>query len=192
LKQLGFAAPGTQSVSVKGIAPGMIQVRATLPPNTTSVTVSFSGASQSGPQSVLGGGGKPFTPVVLGKLGAPIKWSPSAKSGHDATLSVEATDASGAMTANLVIPDGTTDDTIYVQIANSGDSDGSYNDIALAFTAAAPSAPADAPPPDTGAPVRKTTTGCAAAGARELPAAFSGIGLAAAALAAGRRRSRRR
>lgn len=132
-KRIGFAAPGTQSVNIKGVAPGILQVRAALPANTGAVVVSFT-ARTGGAGG--GGGARPFSPVVLAKLGAAITWDP--KKGHDADATIDAKlAASGAGTTSVTIPvpAGATADAIYVQIANTGESDGAYDDVSVSFAA---------------------------------------------------------
>lgn len=193
-KRIGFIAPGRQSVSVKGVAPGIIQVRASLPPNTASVAVSFNARSGGG-QGPIGGNAKPFAPLVLAKFGAPITWDP--KSGHNADAKAAAAAASGSTTATIAIPEGTTADTIYVQIASTGDSDGAYDRVSLAFSSREATEPGsdEAPPSEAGSkpPAATTTTveGCAMIGNstnKTKSALFPGILAAAAALTAIRRR----
>ncbi|MDF2695136.1 MAG: hypothetical protein K0S65_3519, partial [Labilithrix sp.] len=131
------------------------------------------------------GNGKPFTPVVLAKLGSPIAWDP--KIGHDATIKVTPDEASGAVSATLTIPEGTPAGTIYLQIANSGDSDGSYDNVALAFTPVE-GAGEETPTPPATTPSAAADTGCSTSNGRTSPAFFPGLFVAAAALTALRRR----
>lgn len=192
-RRIGFVAPGKQTVNINGTAPGILQIRAELPPNTSSVSVSFTARSGGGGGggSPFGGNAKPFTPIVLAKLGAPITWAP--KTGHDADLKATAKEEKGVTSATIAIPEGTTADAIYVQIANTGDSDGSYDGVMLAFTAGEgtedgaddPSADATPPAPTT----TTTTTGCSAAPGGTSAAILPGM-LAAAAMAGLLRRRR--
>ena len=191
--RIGFTAPGKQTVNVKGTAPGIIQVRAALPPGTASVVVSFTARSGGGGQSPFGGNATPFTPVVLAKLGAPITWDPKSKSGHDADLEADADGASGSTSATIAIPEGTTADSIYVQIASTGDSNGAYDEIALSFTpldSEGEGEPVAAPPEG---PTTVTETGCTASPSTRSPtsaAVLPAIVAAAAAVGALRRRRR--
>lgn len=187
----GFASPGKQSVNVKGTAPGILQVRAALPPNTTEVTVTFSSREGGSPTDMLGGASKPFAPVVLGKLGSPIKWDPKSKAGHDATLKEEAKGDSDRE-VTFVIPEGSTDDSIYIQIANTGDTDGAYDDIALSFTTK-PGTEAEGEPPPAEEPSSSpsSTSGCSATPGGTSMLSCVGVGLSTL-LAAARRRSRKR
>jgi MYXO-CTERM domain-containing protein len=192
-KRIGFAAPGSQTVpALKGVAPGILQVKAALPANTKSVTVTFAARAGGGGGAAnpLGGSAKPFAPVVLAKLGAPITWTTK---GHDAEIKSPAAKAEAATTVTLEIPEGTTADSIYVQITNAGESDGAYDNVALSFTPGEPVDPgAGAPPP---APVTTTRTedGCAVAStapSQNTSSVGAGILAAALALIAGRRRKR--
>jgi len=187
-KRIGFVAPGKQSVNIKGTAPGIIQVRAALPPNTASVSVAFTARSGGGgAQSPFGGNAKPFAPVVLAKLGAPISWD--SKAGHDADVKAAADKASGSTSATIEIPEGTTADSIYVQIASTGDSDGAYDGISLAFTPREGVDDGTGDPPAGAAPTATTTSGCSASPSGTSAAILPGM-LAAAAVATILRRRR--
>lgn len=134
--RLGFVAPGKQSLGVSFVAPGIIQIKAKTPEGATKVKVSFtSRAGGGGPQSALGGQGKPYAPVVLLKVGSAIKWSPESSKGHDAEQKINGEPATGESVAIFELAEGETRD-VYVQIANSGDSDGAYDNVALKFTTA--------------------------------------------------------
>lgn len=190
-KRIGFAAPGSQTVpALKGVAPGILQVKAALPANTKAVTVTFAARAGGGAAAnPLGGSAKPFAPVVLAKLGAPITWTTK---GHDAEIKSPAAKAEAATSVTLELPEGTTSDSIYVQITNAGESDGAYDNIALSFTPGEPVDPGPGAAPVN--PVTTTTTddGCSAAATRSQSASSVGAGILAAALAliAGRRRKR--
>lgn len=189
-KRIGFTAPGKQTVNVKGTAPGIIQVRAALPADTASVTISFTARSGGGGQNPLGGNAKPFAPVVLAKLGAPITWDPQSKTGHDADLKAAADAASGKTSATIEIPEGTTADSIYVQIASTGDSNGAYDSIALSFTPreGAGDGEPEAAPAD--ATVTTTESGCTASRTKASTALLPAIVAAGAIVTALRRRRR--
>jgi Fungalysin/Thermolysin Propeptide Motif len=185
--RIGFAAPGKQSVSIKGMAPGIFQLSAPLPASTSSMTVSFKVRSSGGGQSPLGGGGDPFTPVVLAKLDAPITWD--SKTGHDATFKITTDASSDTASATIAIPEGTPEGTIYVQIANAGDSDGYYDDVALAFTST-PGVGGDdtAPPPPTTTSRAADDSGCNTSNSKPSTAIVPGLVAAAALVTAFRRR----
>ena len=189
-KHLGFAAPGKQLVNVKGTAPGILQVRAALPPGTASVVVSFNVRASGGGGSPLGGG-KPFAPVVLAKLGAPITWDPKSEAGHDAELKAKASSANGRTSATFELAEGTAADAIYVQVANTGDASGAYDAITFTFTPRAGAATEE--PPAAGAvgdTVTVTETGCTASRTRTSTAVLPAL-VAGAAVATALRRRRR-
>jgi hypothetical protein len=186
-KRIGFVAPGKQSVNVKGTAPGILQVRGTLPPNTASVVVAFT-ARAGGQQNPLAGNAKPFAPLILAKLGAPITWDAKSKIGHDADLKAEATEASGSTSATIAIPEGTTADSIYVQIASTGDSDGAYDGITLAFNPGESAVVEEPAPPPAAGTTTTTTEGCAATGGTSKSGLYPGILAVGAVLTALRRR----
>ena len=191
-ERIGFIAPGKQTVNVKGTAPGIIQIRAALPPDTASVTVSFTARSAGGGQSPLGGNAKPFAPVILAKLGAPITWDPKSEKGHDADLKASAKDASGRTSATIELPEGTTSDSIYVQIASTGDSNGTYDGVELSFT---PREGATDGEPEAAAPaggtVTTTESGCSASRTNAKSALLPAIALAGALVSGALRRRRR-
>ncbi len=149
-----YTAPGKGSVGATDLAPGLVQVEWNLPPSTASVTVTFQSRPQAAGGGGLGGGGTPFTPVVLAKAGAAIKWTTAGKLAHDATSTVPATSNGGktlvTYTAQIPVADGTT--ILYVQIANKGDTDGGYTAIALSAT------PADTTPHGDDAGIGDTPT----------------------------------
>ncbi|MBX3225530.1 MAG: hypothetical protein KF795_33805 [Labilithrix sp.] len=187
-KRIGFVAPGKQLVNVKGTAPGIIQVRAALPPNTAAVKVSFTARSGGGGgQNPFGGNAKPFAPVVLAKLGAPITWDPKSTAGHDADAKAAADSASGSTSATIAIPEGATADAIYVQIASTGDDSGAYDDVSLTFSAREPT-DEEAPPPEGAVTTTTTETGCSASPSQASAAVVPAVFAALAALAARRRR----
>jgi hypothetical protein len=191
-RRFGFAAPGKQVVSVKGTAPGILQVRAVLPPKTATVTVGFT-ARSGGAASPLPGGGKPFAPLVLAKLGAPITWDPKSKSGHDADIKANA-EGDGEVSATFEIPEDATAGSIYVQIANAGDMGGAYDAITLSFTSRDGSNPEEKAPPGS-APATTTITtddGCAATGRPTTAGSAGSLGIAVAIAALIRRRATRR
>lgn len=168
-KSFGFAAPGTQTVGMSKIAPGILQISAKVPKGATTVTVTFDAREGGGaPTDVLGGQSTPFAPVVLAKFGKAITWTPKAKTPHDAEANVPAT-GSKSRTAVIDIPvaeDGSSPETVFLQIANTGESDGSYDNIALAFDPVNPEGTGDQPPttdPNAGNGTQTTESGCACA-----------------------------
>jgi hypothetical protein len=185
---IGFVAPGKSSVSVKGIAPGIFQLAAQFPEGTASMTVSFT--ARAGGSEDPGGSAKPFSPVVLAKLGAPITWDPKSKNGHDATFKVTPAEASGSVSATIEFPEATPAGTIYVQIANNGDADGSYDEVALSFTSPE-DADTDAPAPiPQDSAVTTNESGCSTSSSKASSALFPGILVAVVASTALRRRHR--
>lgn len=186
---LGFVAPGKQTLGVRKLAPGIIQISAAAPADAGSVTVSFTAQSSGGGGGPFGGG-KPFAPVVLAKLGQPITWD--TKAAHDADLEKAGT-ASGKVSVTLDLPEGAAAGTVYLQIANAGDSDGSYDDVKVTFAARAPAEPGEGDeeplPPSEPTPV--SDSGCAASGAASGPYGVPlMLGAVAALFAARRRRAR--
>lgn len=158
----GFAAPGLQSIPLGEIAPGIIQVHGKVGPTDTKLVVSVSTRAASSGANPLGGGGTPFTPVALVKVGKPITWTVSrSEATHDADKAIDMTTGTRP-TATFELPAGTTD--VYVQIANKGDSDGAYDNVTLDLSPATVEPPATEDP-GAGEPVAVTktesTTGCA-------------------------------
>jgi hypothetical protein len=198
-KRFGFAAPGTAIAGVKGMAPGILQVQAKLPPRTAKVTLTFSAKSGGGsPADLLGGQSTPFTPVVLAKFGKPITWTVGAKTPHDADAKVEATGTT-TRSATVEVPvseTGTTADTVFLQVVNTGESDGSYDNLEVAFEPAAAgegdgTGAGDVPPPAqtvTESGCACSTPGLAATPGRDTGALAGIFAGALALLTAGRRR----
>lgn len=131
-KRLGFAAPGKQSIAIKSIAPGVMQIKVEIPDDATQIHVTFAEGRASSQPNPLGGNSKPFTPTLLVKVGAPITWDPKSQNGHDADIrkAIENDD----ITVDL--PTERNGTSAYVQIASTGDSDGAYNDVMIEFKAA--------------------------------------------------------
>jgi MYXO-CTERM domain-containing protein len=131
------------------------------------VTVTFTAHSGGGGGGGFGGQATPFAPTVLAKFGKAITWDPKAKTPHDADAKVVTTsDANHTETAAVDITaaaDGTSPDTVFLQIANTGESDGSYDSVALAFDPVGGNGDDPLPPPgDAAAPTETTTdSGCA-------------------------------
>ncbi len=176
---LGFAAPGTQSLGLEGIAPGIFQMHGkTAGAGTLTVTLTSRVARGGNP---LGGQATPYAAAVLVKFGKAITWTASGK--HDADLAVDA-EGTTAQTATFDVPEDATD--VFVQIANKGEADGSYDGVSMAFEPVAAPAPAPAP----AEPV--TTTSCSTTpyGARARGGLASGV-LGGLAIAAGFLRRRR-
>jgi MYXO-CTERM domain-containing protein len=166
-KGFGFASPGTQTVGMSKIAPGILQVSAKVPKGATTMTVTFSAREGGGnPTDVLGGSSTPFTPVVLAKWGKAITWTPKAKTPHDAEVNVAA-EGTTSRTATIEIPvaeDGTAPEAVFLQIANTGESDGSYDNVAVAFDVT-PAGEGDGTTPTTdpnaGTGAQTSESGCA-------------------------------
>jgi MYXO-CTERM domain-containing protein len=189
--QLGFVAPGTQSVRVGRLAPGIMQVRVPRSSGATSFKVAF----EVKPSRGLGmfGNGTPFEPHVLVKFGVPISWDP-AKYGHDADLDLPVKDAGESGELTVEIPEGVTGDVVYVQVASSGESDGAYDAVAIDMpkaTAVVPPAAPAPPPADAVSPTTEVTEdGCSASRAPRASSTSPIVALALAGLAWGRRRRR--
>ncbi len=202
-----YAAPGKGSVGATDLAPGMLQVSMDVPANTDTVTVTFQSKVAAANPNPLGGGGTPFTPVVLAKAATPIAWTTTGKLAHDATVKVDATGDGGKTlqkyTAVVTVPDGAT--KLYVQIASKGDNDGSYNTIALAAQPKAAPEPVGAddagtgaaPPGNSGTTTSRSGCSCRSPGGGTAGAGVGvggglGVGLGALlSLGAVRRRRRR-
>lgn len=188
--RLGFAAPAGASIGLAGIAPGVVQVKAKVPAYTTQVTFTFIAKSSEGGGG-FGGGGEPFGPIVIAKLGAPIQWTPGARGlSDDGTARKNLTQSSGTLSATFDVPASDRETEVFFQIANQGDSDGSYDAIEVMSVGDAP--PASAPPFDSAAVPAAggdSEGGCATTpGARPHGLAAASLLLALAAL---RRRTRR-
>lgn len=186
--RIGFVAPGKQSLGVRKLAPGILQVRAAIPPGAVSVEVSFVARASRAGIGPLGGNAKPFAPVVLAKLDQPITWEPGRELSHDADRRVKISATSGKVRATFAIPEGSAADSIYVQIANDGDADGAYDSVALSFTveeAEPEEEEVEAPPPAAPA---SSSGGCTASSTASVPGVVPGIALALAGLLARRRR----
>jgi MYXO-CTERM domain-containing protein len=194
----GFAALGVGNLRGADLAPGLVQVTQKLPERTTKVTVTFTSRVQSGGGlgGFGGGGGTPFTPVVLAKFGAPVTWTTTGALKPDADVQIDATGDGGKSTikytATFDAPEGAT--SVFVQIASKGQSDGSYDSIALGVEqAAAPVDPAPTPAPPPAAAPQPIAGGCGC-NAAQTHAPWGAIGLAglgAVALVARRRRKDR-
>jgi MYXO-CTERM domain-containing protein len=127
----GFASPGKQTLGSSGdLAPGIVQVHTKLAPNTVKAKITFTAKAQSaGGGGIFGGGGKPFAPVVIVKANQAITWTTKGKLAHDGDAALDPTAAGSSYTAELDVAAGSTD--LYVQIANKGDTDGTYDSIAI-------------------------------------------------------------
>jgi MYXO-CTERM domain-containing protein len=191
-----FAAPGTQNLPAGGaVAPGMLQVKLDLPAGTTTVHVSFSVAAPAAASPLGGGGGTPFTPVLLAKFGAPLSWTSGATltSNADQTVTPKGDGAKTTQiyTGSVDVPAGAS--SIYVQIASSGSDDGTYNAIKLTTEGEAPVPDAGAggggedagtaagatPTSDSGCSCRATSQGTTGAASAFALAALAAIGAVA-------------
>jgi MYXO-CTERM domain-containing protein len=187
-RSIGFNAPGKQAIGSTTVAPGIVQVTRKLPAGTVKVKVSVKLGAAGASQNPLGGGGKPFTPSLLVKWDAPIAWSSGRRYTADTAETRDLT-AGQTATTELDVPEGST--AVYVQIANGGDSDGNYDDIAIEAVAAE----APAAPPPAAAPEQLATAGCGCQGSGNgassgLSAVVPGLALVGLGLLA-RRRARR-
>ncbi len=183
-----FTAPGKQSLGLRVLSPGIVQVKASIPPGSLKGTFSFTFEAGSGAGNPLtGGGGKPFAPVVLVKFGGPVNWTTKGKPAHDADLALPVEGTGGPVRVEFEVPPDAT--VAYAQVASDGDTDGSYNGLAFKFAgdpavAAPPSAPAS--PAPAGA---ASESGCAMTGlGAPSPVVPWGLGLALGLFAWRRRR----
>lgn len=125
LQNLWFA-PGTSTTGVKEPAgkwtPGVVQVHVPVTEDTVKLDVEITSVNIGG--GGLGGGGTPFTPKFLFKLGKdPItfEYGPLAAAGVTA---VDGAKAGSKYTGTIDVPAGTTD--VYVMIGSTGSNDGAY------------------------------------------------------------------
>ena len=184
-----YAAPGKAAVGQRELAPGIVQLKAAIPAGALRATYSFKVIDRGGGGGLFGGGGTPFTPVVLVKFDAPITWTTTARVTSDADLNLTLEAKASSITFDL--PEGVKE--VYVQIANNGDQDGYYGTQSVAFELP-PALPAPAPAPPAAPPAAAgptETSGCAVrapgnagspsghAGAALLFATALGVGLAA-------------
>ncbi|MDB4943600.1 MAG: hypothetical protein JWP97_3134 [Labilithrix sp.] len=156
----GFGTPGTQTVSFgkADVAPGIFQLHVPTTETASSVTLSFKVPAQSGGGNPLGGSGSPFAPRVLAKLGKPLTWTKTSGGGtNDADKAVDAT-GTGTMKATIDLPAGTRD--VYLQIANTGETDGTYDDLAVTITDAPPPPPVNDAGVDPASPASSNDDGC--------------------------------
>jgi hypothetical protein len=179
----GFAAPGTNAGSFGKVAPGIIQVHAKGADIAKGVVQFKTPKARAAAPGGFGSQGTPFTALVLVKFGAPITWKSGSKGlTHDANLKLKA-DGTTTQTATFDAPEGATD--VYVQIANTGESDGIYDGVSIELTprVIAPKVPdstvATAVPDDKGScstpgqrPIRGSLASFAAVGAFAIAAAF--------------------
>jgi hypothetical protein len=206
----GYAAPGKQNLMVSGeMAPGVLQLSSPIPERATKLTVTFSipkgrggireGGSGGGP---FGGGGKPFTPVVLVKWGDFVEWTSKTKLASNADAKLKPVQAGQTYSAEVEVPEGAT--KVAVQVANAGDEDGFYADFALAIESLPPVAPAtegptEEPPTPTTAPAVASVadpaspkeSGCGCTVPRRLPTDRMGLGVLVGLALVGLRRRRR-
>lgn len=181
----GLTSPGGPSIGVRNLAPSVVQFHTTIAPGATKLDVTFDAQDMGGVAGLIGGA-KPYKAEVLVKFGAPITWTfQNAKSSNDADLQLPGDTA----TVSFDVPPGATD--VYVQLANSGQSDGLITKVQVDFPA--PAAPAEAPVDEAPVAEESEGCGCATPGNRvprgaALPAL--GLALAGALIARSARRKR--
>jgi hypothetical protein len=190
-----FTAPGKATAGVTGVAPGIIQVRFKLPAGATQLDVSFD-QSAAGAGNVFASG-KPYAPFVHVKFGAPITWTGGTKLTADSDANAEAT-LTGTTKRSVSFEVPVDSKEVYVQIANNGDQDGTYNALTLSAVAPAPvseepvTPPAATPPAASATPAATDDDSCSCAQAPGHAGSFGasalGLGLALAAFASRRRR----
>lgn len=185
--RFGFSSPGTATANIKGIAPGILQMKTEVPAGTAAVLVSFVARSGGGgAQSLLGGQQTPFKPVILAKTGKAITWS-TGKTPHDADLRVD-TEGTDKRTARVEVPEAY-EGALYLQIVNAGESDGAYDNVEIGFEALPVTEPEPTPGTKT---ITEEGCGCSTPGhSTGLPWGFAGMGAAALVLASRIRRRHR-
>ena len=179
----GFVAPGKATLGIQkaqgDLAPGILQVHAALD-KVVQVVVTFTSTQQ--PQAgggLFGPQGTPFAPVVLARFGGPLQWTTSGKIQPNADVRVEATGDKAKPTqkfaATIDVPEGVTE--LSIQIANSGDQDGSYQGLSLQLVQA------EIPLPTTPPTTPTASSGCSCStppstGPGPWAAALGGLALA--------------
>lgn len=181
--RLGYQSPSGASIGLGGTAPGILQIKAKLPAYTSKVKLTFTAKESQRGGGGFGGGGGTYQPVVLVKFGKPITWKEgSAGLDHDADAKKKVDGGSGDRTIEIDVPDtaNATDSEVYFQIANNGDVDGSYDQVAIETVAGTPPV-GDTPPADPAATPAasptQTDSGCACS----TPGTASGAGAQASA-----------
>ena len=129
----GFAMPGTQSITFGDTAPGLFQVHVDVATSSSvAFTMTVPAPTTGGTTNPLGGGGTPAAPVVLAKFGTAITWTANGTTGtHDADAKITPTGTT-TLSATIDVPAGSKD--LYLQIANTGGSDSTYDAVTLALT----------------------------------------------------------
>ena len=159
---LGFVAYGTSNLGSKAkLAPGSIQAKVDLT-KATKVAVAFTSRSEgASPGNVFGGSSTPFAPVLFVKYNEPLQWTTKGtlSSNADHTFDGAALTTTGIKSSvEFEVPEGTT--AVYVQVGNSGQSDGRVGNLTITTF------PAQDEPPavdDPGVTTTTTTGGCACA-----------------------------
>ncbi len=135
-ESLGFATYGTTYVGKAKLAPGSIQAKLDLT-NAAKVIVSFSSRSEAAfAGGIFGGGGTPFSPVLLVKYNEPLQWvtKGALTSNADATFEGDTLPTTNLNSrVEIDVPEGTT--SVYVQVGNSGQSNGQVGDLTITSVA---------------------------------------------------------
>ncbi|QDE99163.1 M4 family metallopeptidase [Myxococcus xanthus] len=135
-----FVAPGGRSLRMKGLAPGLLQFHARVPPGTTAVSLRFrSGAPRPPPGQEL----TPFHPVVLARRHLPLQWRHDGPQSHS-DADITTVPLPGASRSARIETEGASD--VFLQLANAGELDGWYDHLSLEFESGPP-APAAPPEP---------------------------------------------
>lgn len=194
-----FMSPGSASVGLRGLVPGVVQVHRVLPADSSNVRVAvYTLRSYS---SGGFGGDSTFKPRLLVRFGAePIEWKQSGSGvTPDVDLDLELiADEDDMLEVPIEVPAGVTE--VYVQVANRSNANGVYIDLGVLRDV--PKSPPDAGRPrgssssssgdaDAGpaadAPTADEGCGCHGAPARDAGGALT-LALAALGLVAARRR----
>lgn len=178
-----IVAPGKQHLLGAKEAPGIHQLHLALPAGATRVNVAVKTSARPAAPTALpiGGAATPFAARIYAKFGSRITWSLGSSILNDADVSLDgASDkdkTAPLFGASIDVPEGATD--IYVQVANSGDSDGALEGITLTVEQADPPPVGDSP--NEGNDTAEAGCGCSVVGQTRAPAStvalLFGLGL---------------
>jgi hypothetical protein len=165
---LGFIAYGTSNLGSKAkLAPGSIQAKVDLD-RSTKVTVAFNTRSEAAPGGgVFGAPSTPFAPVLFVKYNEPVQWTTKGTLSNNADQTFDGAALTTTGTKSSVefeVPEGTS--AVYVQVGNSGQSDGRVSNLTIMTVPPQGETPAVDDPGVT----TTTTGGCACATATATPA----------------------
>jgi MYXO-CTERM domain-containing protein len=197
-----FAAPGGQTLGREGkVFPGIVQFKVDLPKGAKALHVTV--AEKENPGGGMAnpfGGGTPFAPVLLAKFDGEVTWD-VVKLTPRADLALEKQKTGKGEEFLVEIPSETSPTSVYVQVANKGESDGAYKSVSFVLDVVEPvPVPDPAQPDDNGItpptsqanPVGPSgVDGCGCRVASSSNAAWPALAMGSVALVAIRRRRRR-